>query len=158
MLGGRGGGVVFIAFGLLTLAFGPEKEQEANLQALGLDVAGAAIPCATGLGIIRRVGSAASRATDFALHPRVLEQLSDPRLKHLAGKLAPEDLNRLLNDPGGTRFLNARSGNISVVQTVEGVNLRITVAADELKIISVGPISPSQVRNRLRDGDYIQLP
>lgn len=140
---------VFIAYDLLTLAFGPEKEQEGNLQALGLDVAGAAIPCATGLGLVRRAGSAASRASDFVLHSRVGGQLADrSRLKHLAGQLTVDDLNRLLNEPSALRLVSAKSGHISVIQRVQGINLRITVAADEMKIISVGPINSRQVRNR----------
>ena len=48
--------VGFIIFDLGSLAFGPPKDREGNLLALGADVGGAAIPCATGLGVFARAG------------------------------------------------------------------------------------------------------
>lgn len=53
--------LVFIAFDLVNLAFGPAKEREANLSYLGLDAAGALVPCVAGAGIIVRLGAKATR-------------------------------------------------------------------------------------------------
>jgi RHS repeat-associated protein len=44
----------FIGYDLLSLAFGPEKDREMNLLALGADVGAALLPCATGLGLAVR--------------------------------------------------------------------------------------------------------
>lgn len=94
----------------------------------------------------------------FDIHPRVMTQLNDPLMGALAGKLSPDDLQWLANNPAAQRVFDARSGNINVIQDVEGKLLRITVPRDEVKIISVGPIRPNQVTNRLESGDFIPLP
>ena len=94
----------------------------------------------------------------FDLHPRVLDQLDDVRMGPLQGQLTPDDLQGLINNASALRVVNASSGHISVIQEVDGVLLRITTAADEFKIISVGPIRPNQVANRLADGGYIEIP
>ena len=54
--------VGFVVFDLLTLAFGPPKDRGSNAEALGLDAAGILIPCAAGLGMVRRVTKAAGAA------------------------------------------------------------------------------------------------
>ncbi len=61
------------------------------------------------------------------------------------------------NNPNATRVLDNRSGNINVIQEVEGKTLRITVPRDDMKIISVGPIRPNQVQNLLEKGDFTPL-
>lgn len=94
----------------------------------------------------------------FEIHPRVIQQLADPRLGSLSGKLTAPDLLRLANAPAAQRVFDARSGNINIIQEVNGVLLRITVPRDAMKIISVGPIRPNQVTNRLSSGDFISLP
>ncbi len=55
----------FIVVSFFTWAVGPEKDRDANAQALALDVAGAAIPCAAGLGTIRRAVGVADSALDI---------------------------------------------------------------------------------------------
>ena len=45
----------------------------------------------------------------------------------LQGKLTNDDLQQLANNPNATRVLDNRSGNINVIQEVEGKTLRITV-------------------------------
>jgi filamentous hemagglutinin len=91
------------------------------------------------------------------IHPRVLEQLNDERLGSLAGKLSIDNLLNLANNPLAQRFLDARSGNINIIQEVEGRLLRITLSGDAKRIISVGPIRPNLVRNRIASGDFIPL-
>ena len=53
---------IFIGYDLLSLVFGPEKEAEGNLIALGADVTAAFVPCATGAGLIVRAGLKATKA------------------------------------------------------------------------------------------------
>ena len=96
-------------------------------------------------------------AQNFDIAPRVLKQLNDTRLGSLAGKLGPNDLQKLANNPSAKRFLDTRSGNINVIQEVEGKLLRITTPRDAQKIISVGPIRPNQVTNRINSGDFVPL-
>lgn len=69
----------------------------------------------------------------------------------------------LRNKMGGNCARVRRPGRIKPgrpkgLQEVEGKLIRITVPRDEMKIISVGPIRPSQVRNLLSQGDLIPLP
>lgn len=94
----------------------------------------------------------------FEIHPRVIQQLADSRLGPLAGKLTPADLQRLANNPTAQRVFDTRSGNMNIIQEVDGVLLRITVPANAMKIISVGPIRSNQVTNRLASGDFIPRP
>jgi len=98
-----------------------------------------------------------SAVQNFDIAPRVLKQLNDSRLGSLAGKLSPNDLQKLANNPSARRFLDGRSGNINVIQEVEGKLLRITTPRDAQKIISVGPIRPNQVTNRINSGDFVPL-
>ncbi|KRP45666.1 hypothetical protein TU75_20740 [Pseudomonas poae] len=70
-----------------------------------------------------------------------------------AGKLDADALQKLANHPSATRFMDARTRHINVIQEVEGKLIRITVTRDEMKIISVGPIRPNQVKNLLDKGD-----
>lgn len=95
---------------------------------------------------------------NWTVSPRVVEQLRDVRLGVLAGKLNADDLKRLANSPDAQRIFDARTNNINIIQEVDGVLLRITVPKDELKIISVGPIRPNQLRNRIMAGDFIPMP
>ena len=94
----------------------------------------------------------------FDIHPRVLGQLGNPRLGPLAGRLEPDDLQLLANAPSASRYLDARTGNINVIQSVQGVTLRITTPRDAMRIISVGPIRARQVTNRVAAGDFVLLP
>ena len=96
-------------------------------------------------------------AGKFDVHPRVANQLNDPRMGRLQGKLTNDDLQQLANNPNATRVIDNRSGNINVIQEVEGKTLRITVPRDDMKIISVGPIRPNQVQNLLEKGDFTPL-
>ncbi|BAC88152.1 polymorphic toxin-type HINT domain-containing protein [Gloeobacter violaceus] len=99
----------------------------------------------------------------FKLNTRVVEQLKDKRLGGLAGQLTEERLNRLINEPGARRFLDAGpinvspfdKPNINVIQEVQGRLLRITVASDKFEIISVGPIRERNIINSIRSGRYV---
>ena len=97
----------------------------------------------------------------FDVHPRVLNQLSDKRLGNLSGKLTPDDLQTLINNPSAQRVRDLRPnnfGNINVIQTVDDKLLRITVPGDEFKIIFVGPIRPNQVNNLINNGGFAPIP
>ena len=96
------------------------------------------------------------QATTFGIHPRVRSQLDD--LGGLTGRIKPDDLQGLLHNPGAQRFFDLRSGNINVIQELDGRLLRITVPRDAFTIISVGRIQPNAIANRLRTGDFIPLP
>ncbi|MFV8799793.1 hypothetical protein ACNSO8_14390 [Yersinia sp. LJYL362] len=58
----------------------------------------------------------------------------------------------------GNQVYDARSGHINVIQSVDGKLLRITVPNNEMKIISVGPIRPNQVKNLIEKGFFVPLP
>ncbi|MFJ4193044.1 DUF637 domain-containing protein [Pseudomonas sp. NPDC089534] len=103
-------------------------------------------------------GEIAGSAKNFSIADRVFGQLNDPRMGQLAGKLDADALQKLANNPSATRFMDARTGHINVIQEVEGKLIRITVPRDEMKIISVGPIRPNQVKNLLGKGDFVPLP
>ncbi|WP_439863550.1 hemagglutinin repeat-containing protein [Pseudomonas antarctica] len=103
-------------------------------------------------------GEIAGSAKNFSIADRVFGQLNDPRMGQLAGKLDADALQKLANNPSATRVMDARTGNINVIQEVEGKLIRITVPRDEMKIISVGPIRPNQVKNLLDKGDFVPLP
>ncbi|MCV4291164.1 DUF637 domain-containing protein [Pseudomonas capsici] len=106
----------------------------------------------------RGAGEIAGSAKNFSIADRVFGQLNDPRMGQLAGKLDADALQKLANNPSASRFMDARTGNINVIQEVEGKLIRITVPRDEMKIISVGPIRPNQVKNLLGKGDFVPLP
>jgi RHS repeat-associated protein len=57
--------VGFILFSAVTFITGSEKERDENLTALGLDVAGLAIPCGARLGTVSRVLRAADNAANY---------------------------------------------------------------------------------------------
>ncbi|WP_408636598.1 DUF637 domain-containing protein, partial [Pseudomonas agronomica] len=104
------------------------------------------------------IGEASGSEKNFSIADRVFGQLNDPRMGQLAGKLDADALQKLANNPSATRFMDARTGHINVIQEVEGKLIRITVPRDEMKIISVGPIRPNQVKNLLGKGDFVPLP
>ena len=57
--------VGFVAYSAAVLVSGPEKERGTNALALGADLVGLVIPCATGLGMLVRGGRAVDHADDF---------------------------------------------------------------------------------------------
>jgi hypothetical protein len=105
----------------------------------------------------KQAGKAGGKIT-FELAPRVIDQLADPRLGRLAGRLTPDRLQELLNNPAAQRFLDTTTGNINVIQQVEGVLLRITTPRDAFRIISVGPIREKGVINAIERGRFVPLP
>ncbi len=109
-------------------------------------------------GGAKGIGEASGSAKNFSIADRVFGQLNDPRMGQLAGKLDADALQKLANNPSATRFMDARTGHINVIQEVKGKLIRITVPRDEMKIISVGPIRPNQVKNLLSKGDFVPLP
>jgi hypothetical protein len=114
-------------------------------------------------GVAAKAGAAVPRVAGgahdlFEIAPRVAGQLGDARLGRLAGRLTPDDLQRLANNPSAARYFDARTGNINVIQNVQGVTLRITTPRDAMRIISVGPIRARQVANRVSAGDFLPLP
>ena len=93
------------------------------------------------------------------LERKVLPQLKHPRLHDLAGKLTVNQVQQMASDPiGGIRIFNRDTGNYNVYYEVfglqEGDVLRITIAGDESKIISVGPERFKAVKKRLSNGQY----
>lgn len=94
---------------------------------------------------------------EFDVADRVARQLGDSRLGSLQGKLTNADLQRLVNEPGAQRLFDTASGNINVIQDVDGTLLRITVASDEFKIISVGPIRANGVANGIANGRFVPI-
>nr|WP_123723008.1 DUF637 domain-containing protein [Pseudomonas lini] len=119
-------------------------------------VAGGVLSGTSAIGAAERVVAGSEK--NFSIADRVFGQLSDPRMGQLAGKLDADALQRLANNPSATRFMDSRTGHINVIQEVEGKLIRITVPRDEMKIISVGPIRPNQVKNLLGKGDFVPLP
>ena len=113
----------------------------------------AAARTAAGCCVAAKAGAGAARR-EFEVVPRVAGQLQDSRLGPLAGRLGPDDLQRLVQEPGAKRFFDTRTGNINVVQEVDGVLLRITTPRDAFKIISVGPIRQRQLENGIRSGRF----
>ena len=109
---------------------------------------------AVGAGI--KIGTK-STAPVFNVGPRVIEQLKAPRLGSLSGKITPNDLQKLVNNPSAQRVLDAKSGHINVIQQVSGKLLRITVPKNEFKVISVGPIREQGVRNAIEKGRFIPI-
>ena len=106
---------------------------------------------------VTKLGQKLNGVVEFKLAPRVLEQLNDSRLGSLAGKLDEAKLNQLLNSPNAQRFLDANSGHINIIQTVEDRLLRITVTRDEFKIISVGPIKANGITKGIENARFIPL-
>lgn len=121
----------------------------------GIDLGLSGFGAKAAAGIFAR--SATKGRGKFDIDPRVFDQLKDARLGGLAGKLGVDNLQKLANNPSAKRFLDNRTGNINVIQEVEGKLLRITTPSDALKIISVGPIRPNQVANRIKAGDFTPL-
>lgn len=106
-------------------------------------------------GISRTRGRSPSKpGRSLDIHPRVRGQLDDPRLGVLRGKLSEAEIQDLAHNPTATYLMDYSTGNINVVQEVEGVLLRITVPRDALKIISVGRLRPNQLRNGLENGRF----
>jgi len=93
----------------------------------------------------------------FTLAGRVAEQLRDARLGILAGALTQERLNALLNNPSAQRLYDTRHDTINVVQEVGGVTLRITVAQNSSRIISVGPVRARSIVNGMASGRFVSL-
>ena len=96
-----------------------------------------------------------SKNIDVAL--RVFDQLKDPRLGSLAGKLKPNDLLRFIRDPKVSKILDNRSGNINHIKNIDGRLMRVTTPKNSEKIISVGRIRENQVRNLINKGDFTKL-
>ena len=90
----------------------------------------------------------------FELVPRVIEQLKDPRLGKLAGKLDNKAINKLLKNNKSKRVYDTKSGYINVYQKVNGIFLRITTPRGSNKVISVGPYKPKNILNGIRSGRY----
>jgi filamentous hemagglutinin len=71
--------------------------------------------------------------------------------------LTINDLQRLVNNKDALKVLDKRSGHINVIQQVEGNLIRITTTADDMKIISVGPIRQNQIDNLISKGEFVPL-
>lgn len=84
-------------------------------------------------------------------------QLNDSRLGKLAGQLDEARLNRLAESLVTQRFFDANTGNISIIQEVDGQLLRITTTADKFEIISVGPIRARNVTNSVSSGRFVRI-
>ena len=116
------------------------------------------LPAERALALIGKMTKGAQVTGVFNIADRVYAQLNDPRLGNLSGKLNAAELQKLANNPAAVRVYDARSGHINVIQSVDGKLLRITVPNNEMKIISVGPIRPNQVKNLIEKGSFVPLP
>ncbi len=93
----------------------------------------------------------------FDLAPRVEQQLVDPRMGSLAGKLDKSSLNELAGNPNAQLLYDVGTGNINIINNVDGKLLRITTPRDSFKIISVGPIQERNVINSIKSGRFIPI-
>jgi len=75
----------------------------------------------------------------------------------LQGKITPERLNELVNSPSARHIYDVRSGNINVIQEIDGKLMRITVAGDKFKVISVGPILERNIANLIKNGKFVPI-
>lgn len=116
------------------------------------------LPAERALALIGKMTKGAQATGVFNIADRVYAQLNDSRLGSLSGKLNATELQKLANNPAAVRVYDARSGHINVIQSVDGKLLRITVPNNEMKIISVGPIRPNQVKNLIEKGSFVPLP
>ncbi|HHS3121464.1 TPA: VENN motif pre-toxin domain-containing protein [Yersinia enterocolitica] len=116
------------------------------------------LPAERALALIGKMTKGAQATGVFNIADRVYAQLNDSRLGSLSGKLNVAELQKLANNPAAVRVYDARSGHINVIQSVDGKLLRITVPNNEMKIISVGPIRPNQVKNLIEKGSFVPLP
>ncbi len=118
------------------------------------------LPAERALALIGKMTKGAQVTGVFNIADRVYAQLNvnDPRLGSLSGKLNAAELQKLANNPAAVRVYDTRSGHINVIQSVDGKLLRITVPNNEMKIISVGPIRPNQVKNLIEKGSFVPLP
>lgn len=99
----------------------------------------------------------APKGSAFTVEPQIAGPLSDPRMGKLAGKITPQRLHELVNSNTASRFFDTRAGNINIIQNVDGKLLRVTVAGDKFKIISVGPIRERNITNRIKNGGFVPL-
>lgn len=116
------------------------------------------LPAERALALIGKMTKGVQATGVFNIADRVYTQLNDSRLGSLSGKLNAAELQKLANNPAAVRVYDARSGHINVIQSVDGKLLRITVPNNEMKIISVGPIRPNQVKNLIEKGSFVPLP
>lgn len=108
---------------------------------------------------------AGAAGTAFKVADRVIGQLRDPRLGHLANRLTPTILQRLASNPAAQRFVDTRAqnlNNIQIIQRVPGFSentmVRITLAADDPSlIISVGPVAVRFIQNLIARGAWTRL-
>ncbi|MFG6205756.1 hypothetical protein [Pseudomonas retamae] len=102
---------------------------------------------AGGKGIVKEgAGEIAGTAKKFSIADRVFGQLNDPRMGQLAGKLDADTLQILANNPSATRFMDARTGHINVIQEVEGKLIRITVPRDEMKLFPLAQLDLTKLK------------
>lgn len=109
----------------------------------------------TRFGMATKPGASTGRT--FDIDPRVAGQLQDARLGSLQGKLTEADLQRLANSPTAQRVYDTASGNVNIIQEVDGKLIRVTVAGDKFKIISVGPIKPNGLANGITNGRFVPI-
>ena len=108
------------------------------------------------VGAFAAGGVGAAATTELQVAERVAGQLADARLGALAGRTSAERLQTLASNPNAMRYLDTASGHTNVVQWVEGRLPRITVA-DGSRIISVGPIQRSRLRNGVANGRFVPI-
>ena len=92
---------------------------------------------------------------------RLTEQLQDPRLGSLSGKINLEKILELAHNPKAYFFLDKNTGHVNVIQKVNGISdkfLRITVIKDEQKIISVGVVRETSLLQYTNNNSrYIEI-
>ncbi len=102
-----------------------------------------------------------SSGLNWNFAPRLAEQLQDPRLGSLSGKMNSRKILELANNPKANFFLDKNTGHINVIQKVNGIpdkSLRITVIRDEQKIISVGVVRDTSLLHYTSNNSrYIEI-
>lgn len=92
---------------------------------------------------------------------RLTEQLQDPRLGSLAGKINLEKILELAHNPKANFFLDKNTGHVNVIQKINDIPnkfLRITVIRNEQKIISVGVVrETSLLQYTTNSARYIEI-
>ena len=83
--------------------------------------------------------------------------MNDARLGSLQGKLTEADLQQLVNSPTAHRLYDTATRNVNIIQEVDGKLIRVTVAGDKFKIISVGPKQPNGVENGIKNGRFVPI-
>ena len=94
---------------------------------------------------------------EFGFAPRVIDQLKDPRLGSLAGKLSPDDVVILSHNPRANFIFDRKYNTINIIQPLNGIQFRATFLEEGWKCISVGRVREKQLLNSIKNKRYVPL-